>query len=77
MKYLERLEDAADMSTENGLNKVELKDGRLMHLAVIAMAETPEALPRPAARIQKFKKLLNTKRKPIIRRVKQPRMYCE
>ena len=74
MKYLERLEDATGISIENGLNEVELKDGRLVYLAVIAMADTLEALPRPAARIQKFKELLNTKKEPIVRRVKQPRV---
>ena len=74
MKYLERLEDATGISIENGLNEVELKDGRLVYLAVIAMADTLEALPRPAARIQKFKELLNTKKEPSVRRVKQPRV---
>ncbi|KAI5828420.1 hypothetical protein K523DRAFT_417604 [Schizophyllum commune Tattone D] len=75
MKYFERLEDETGISLENGLNEVELKDGRLVYLAVIAMADTPEALPRPIARINKFKELLNTKKEPIVRRVKQPRMY--
>ncbi|KAI5884990.1 uncharacterized protein SCHCODRAFT_02694343 [Schizophyllum commune H4-8] len=67
LKYLERLEDATGISIENGLNEVELKDGRLVYLAVIAMADTLESLPRPAARIQKFKELLNTKKEPIRR----------
>ena len=74
MKYFERLEEATGISRGYGLHECELKDGRLIYLAVISMADTLEALPRPAARIKLFKRLLNTKTEPIVRRLRQPRV---
>ena len=34
--------------------------------------EKPETIPRPAARIQKFKEFLDLRTKPVVRRVVQP-----
>ncbi|KAL1662914.1 hypothetical protein GGF50DRAFT_116522 [Schizophyllum commune] len=69
IKDFERLEAEIGISRGQGLHECELKDGQLIYLAVIYMADTLQNLPRPAARIQKSKDFLNTRTEPI--------MYCE
>ncbi|KAL1751321.1 hypothetical protein FB107DRAFT_294012 [Schizophyllum commune] len=58
LKWLERLEASLGASENKGLVKCELKDGRLV--------------PRPAARIQKFREFLDLRIEPVLRRVVQP-----
>ncbi|KAI5884978.1 uncharacterized protein SCHCODRAFT_0238763 [Schizophyllum commune H4-8] len=72
-KWLERLEAELGVTEGNGLYKTELDDGRLVYVLVVAASEKPETVPRPAARIEAFKKFLNTKKEPRGRRMIQPR----
>ena len=72
LKWLERLEASLGASENKGLVKCELKDGRLVYVLIIAASEKPETIPRPAARIQKFKEFLDLRIEPVVRRVVQP-----
>ncbi|KAL1742860.1 hypothetical protein HDZ31DRAFT_42320, partial [Schizophyllum fasciatum] len=74
LKWLDRLEAATGISKRNGVYQSELRDGRLVYILVVSSSERPDTIPRPAARIQKFKEILQTKREPIVRRLIQPRV---
>ena len=72
LKWLERLEASLGVSENKGLVKCELKDGRLVYVLIIAASDKPETIPRPAARIQKFREFLDLRIEPVLRRVVQP-----
>ncbi|KAL1687045.1 hypothetical protein GGG16DRAFT_117334 [Schizophyllum commune] len=74
-KWLERLEAELGVTEGNGLYKTELDDGRLVYVLVVAASDKPETVPRPAARIEAFKKFLNTEKEPRVRLMVQPRTY--
>ncbi|KAI4521938.1 hypothetical protein K525DRAFT_284259 [Schizophyllum commune Loenen D] len=73
-KWLERLEAELGVTEGNGLYKTELDDGRLVYVLVVAASDKPETVPRPAARIEAFKKFLNTEKEPRVRLMVQPRV---
>ncbi|KAI5884976.1 uncharacterized protein SCHCODRAFT_02558838 [Schizophyllum commune H4-8] len=73
--WLERLKATLGVSEDKGLVKCELKDGRLVYVLVIAASDKPDTIPRPAARIQKFREFLELRIEPVVRRVVQPPLY--
>ncbi|KAI5884984.1 uncharacterized protein SCHCODRAFT_02558862 [Schizophyllum commune H4-8] len=75
-KWFERLEAATGISRHNGAHEGELPNGTLIVMMVIACSDKVETVPRPAARIQAFKEFLRTKREPMVKRSRQPRMYA-
>ena len=75
-KWFERLEAATGISRDKGLYKCELKNGQPIMMMVIACSETRETVPRPAARIDTFKRFLGVTRDPVVRRFNQPRVLC-
>ncbi|KAL1751317.1 hypothetical protein FB107DRAFT_278780 [Schizophyllum commune] len=74
-KWLERLEAELGVTEGDGLYKTELDDGRLVYVLVVAASDKLETVPRPAARIDAFKKFLNTDKEPRVRLMVQPRTY--
>ncbi|KAL1702896.1 hypothetical protein EV121DRAFT_292859 [Schizophyllum commune] len=75
MKFLERLEAATGIYRDNGLHPYELPDGRTAYILMISSSDKPDTVPRPAARIQRFKRILHTKQEPVVRSFTQPKMY--
>ncbi|KAI5828419.1 hypothetical protein K523DRAFT_364026 [Schizophyllum commune Tattone D] len=68
IKFFDRLEEALGLSLDNGIHRVELPSG-------FSCSDKAETLPRPAARIRKFKELLHTEREPVPRQLIQPRNF--
>lgn len=75
-KWMEKLEKETGISRGKGLYECELKDGQLILSMVIACSDKLDTVPRPAARIEAFKKFLRVKRDPVVRRFNQPKVRC-
>ncbi|KAI5884988.1 uncharacterized protein SCHCODRAFT_02645955 [Schizophyllum commune H4-8] len=74
-KWLERLEAATGISRNNGLYECERRDGMPILMLVIACSDKVDTLPHPKKRIQAFKDFLRTKKEPMVKQIRQPRMY--
>ncbi|KAI5829573.1 hypothetical protein K523DRAFT_384546 [Schizophyllum commune Tattone D] len=72
-KWFERLEAATGVSRDFGLYECELKNGQPILVMVIACSDKAETVPRPAARIEAFKRFLRIAREPMLRRFNQPK----
>ncbi|KAL1751316.1 hypothetical protein FB107DRAFT_278779 [Schizophyllum commune] len=73
IKFFDRLEEALELSLDNGIHRVELPSGCISHVLVVSGSDKAETLSRPAARVRKFKELLHTEREPVSRQLVQPR----
>ena len=73
-KWFERLEAATGVSRDFGLYECELKNGQPIMVMVIACSDRAETVPRPAARIEAFKRFLRIAREPMLRRFNQPKV---
>ncbi|KAI4520171.1 hypothetical protein K525DRAFT_204350 [Schizophyllum commune Loenen D] len=73
-KWFERLEAATGVSRDFGLYECELKNGQPILVMVIACSDKAETVPRPAARIEAFKRFLRIAREPMLRRFNQPKV---
>ena len=73
-KWFERLEAATGVSRDCGLYECELKNGQPNMVMVIACSDKAETVPRPAARIEAFKRFLRIAREPMLRRFNQPKV---
>ncbi|KAL1742867.1 hypothetical protein HDZ31DRAFT_9290, partial [Schizophyllum fasciatum] len=74
MKWFERLEAATGIRRGYGLHESQLPSGRVVYFMVVASSDQPDNVPRPAARIQRFKEFLNTDKEPVVRQFVQPRV---
>ena len=73
-KWFERLEAATGRTRGRGLHECELKNGQPIIMMLVACSDKVETLPRPVARIRAFQEFLGTKKEPMVKRVRQPRV---